>query len=138
MNFKLKLNKIDIFVIIIMTILSLVLSFCVFYLPKDDGKSVGVYVMGKKEYSLSLQTNTTIVLKQGEYDVENHTFPHLLGDLTIEIKDEKIRISDNVCPNKICVKQGWVSIPNVPITCAPNSVFIVIEDINYETPDIIM
>ena len=53
-------------------------------------------------------------------------------------KDEKIRILENECPNKICVNQGWVSIANIPITCAPNNVVIVIENVNSDTPDIIM
>ena len=138
MNFKLKANFWDIIITVFIIILSLILSVFFYFIPANSGDTVGVYVMGKLEYQLSLNEDTTLTLHKGEYNNEMHTFPHLLGDLTIEIKDEKVRILENECPNKICVNQGWVSIANIPITCAPNNVVIVIENVNSDTPDIIM
>ena len=61
-----------------------------------------------------------IVLKQEDYD-------KLLGDLIVLIDPEKgICISDVVCPNHTCVKQGWVKRVGYPVTCLPNGVYVII------------
>lgn len=42
----------------------------------------------------------------------------------VEIADGKIRISDADCPDQICVKTGWVSLPSQEIVCLPWHVVI--------------
>ena len=127
MNFKLKLAKIDIFIISILTVLSLVLGLFIYFVPKDSGKSVAIYIEGKMEYSLSLEEDQTLALHPGEYNKSTNTYPSLLGEMVIEIKDKSVRVEKEDSPLHVCSKQGWVSVPNFPVTCAPNYVVVVIE-----------
>ena len=43
-----------------------------------------------------------------------------LGDLNIEIKMGKARVSHSNCKNQYCVMQGWISHINQSILCVPN------------------
>ena len=132
MNFRLKFNKLDIVIITVLTVISLVLGLFIYLVPKDSGKSVSIYIKGQMEYSLPLDEDKTLTLHPGEYDRKNDTFPSLLGEMVIEIKDGRIRVEKEDSPLHVCSKQGWVSLPNFPITCAPNYVMVVIEsgDVN--------
>ena len=47
-----------------------------------------------------------------------------IGFLKIEIKNHKVRVLSSSCPNKICVKTGWLSTSNGYIACVPNGVLI--------------
>lgn len=44
---------------------------------------------------------------------------------TIEIRDQKVRMLSADCPDKRCVKMGFVQ--NVPIICLPNQVMVEIK-----------
>ncbi len=152
MNFKTKLTKIDILVIIITIALSLMLSFSVYFIPRNNGTNVAIYVMGKNEILLNLNNNKDIEvnLKQGDYrkiEIDNETdskityigyFTSITNTMSIEIINKKIRVSYTECPNRVCINQGWVSTPNVPITCTHNRVIAVIENVNEPNIDIIV
>jgi hypothetical protein len=60
-----------------------------------------------------------------------------LKHLIIEIKGKKVRVKDADCPNKLCVKQGWID--RGAIICLPNRVVIIIKNIkdNHKTIDAI-
>ncbi|MBF0566279.1 MAG: NusG domain II-containing protein [Nitrospirae bacterium] len=45
-----------------------------------------------------------------------------ISHMEIEIKDGKVRVADADCPNKLCVKQGWID--RGAIICLPNRVVI--------------
>ena len=47
---------------------------------------------------------------------------------TVEIKDGKIRVKEADCPDKVCVKTGWLSSSYMPIVCLPNHLVIEFED----------
>ena len=51
---------------------------------------------------------------------------------TIEIKDGKIRISAAECPDKTCVKSGWLSSSAMPVVCLPNHLVIEFANNNSE------
>ncbi len=44
------------------------------------------------------------------------------GITIIEIDNGKFSFKESSCPNKDCVKVGWVSLPNFPVICLPNKV----------------
>ena len=44
----------------------------------------------------------------------------------IEIGDEKVRIIEADCPDKLDVKQGWISSPRETIVCLPNKLVVMI------------
>ena len=51
---------------------------------------------------------------------------------TVEIKDGKIRVSEAECPDKTCVRTGWLSFSAMPIVCLPNHLIIEFADENSE------
>jgi len=62
----------------------------------------------------------------------NYTVKGTLGDVFIEVKDKRIRVEKETSPYNICSIQGWVQYANVPITCLPNHVVIVIQNATNE------
>lgn len=53
--------------------------------------------------------------------------PGPLGKSVVEIKNRKVRILSSPCPDKLCVKQGYISESGQVIICLPNRVVIKIE-----------
>lgn len=43
---------------------------------------------------------------------------------TIEIDKDKIRIIEAQCPDKTCIKKGYLTKDGLPIVCLPNHLFI--------------
>ncbi len=58
------------------------------------------------------------------------------GYNTIEVGNNRIRIKDSTCPDKICVKEGWISRVNQMTVCMPNRVYIKIVGQDTEIDDI--
>ena len=58
-------------------------------------------------------------------------YPLLNADMKILVsKEEGIKVDEEESPQKICSKQGWVSRVDTPVVCLPNSVYVIIMDIN--------
>jgi hypothetical protein len=58
-------------------------------------------------------------------------YPLLNADMTILVsKEEGIKVEEEESPQKICSKQGWVNRVDTPVVCLPNSVYVIIMDIN--------
>ena len=58
-------------------------------------------------------------------------YPLLNADMTILVsKSEGIKVEEEESPQKICSKQGWVNRVDVPVVCLPNSVYVIIMDVN--------
>lgn len=90
---------------------------------------------------LSPARNTVNIVRDGEvlysFDLtktEDTTFDIYYKDSknTIEIKDGKIRISAAECPDKTCVKSGWLSSSAIPVVCLPNHLVIEFANNNSE------
>ena len=90
---------------------------------------------------LSPARNTVNIVRDGEvlysFDLtktEDTTFDIYYKDSknTIEIKDGKIRISEAECPDKTCVKSGWLSSSAMPVVCLPNHLVIEFANNNSE------
>lgn len=78
-----------------------------------SGKKVIIMVDGQKIGDMSLNDVQKEIMMQG-----------LKGPFVFEIRDGKVRIKDSTCPNKLCVKMGWVSQEGQVVCCIPNSVFL--------------
>jgi hypothetical protein len=50
-----------------------------------------------------------------------------LGDSTLEMGENKVRLIHSPCPDLICVHMGWISKPGEMIICIPNRVVVRIE-----------
>jgi hypothetical protein len=44
--------------------------------------------------------------------------------MTFEVKSGKIRVSDSDCPNRVCMREGWIMNPGQSIVCLPNHVIV--------------
>ena len=122
----LKRNKWDLFILsfaIIFIIFIVVISNIITGSVNGDNKYVVISIDGKDKYKYKLNEDNTIELKKREY-------PTLLGDMIIEIKDEKVRVKKEESPKNYCSKQGWVSSVATPIVCLPNAVVITIIGVN--------
>lgn len=78
----------------------------------SQGLNVTVEIDGKPAYTFPINIDKTITVS-GPY-----------GDSVIEIKDKKVHIRETHCPNKLCVKQGWIS--NGAIVCLPNKIVVIV------------
>ena len=54
-----------------------------------------------------------------ETQVEGH-----IGSTRIQLLENKIRILESPCPDKDCVRQGWISRPGQILVCLPNRVLV--------------
>lgn len=87
---------------------------------------------------LNAPPKDTVVIKSNDkilYTIdlktaENKTFDIKCGGgvNTVEIKDGRIRVKDADCPDKVCVKTGWLSSSAIPIVCLPNYLVIEFKD----------
>lgn len=79
------------------------------FAPSDYNK-VLIRRDGEVLYSLDLskETNRTFVIPYGG------------SSNTIEIRDGRIRVLEAECPDKVCVRTGWLSSSAIPIVCLPN------------------
>lgn len=106
--------------IIIIAALFLVMSMLSIFLFK--GKTIGtianVYVDGECVYSVDLSIVTSAYTK--EIKTEN-------GANLLLIEPSRISISEADCPDKVCVKSGWISNSTAPIVCLPHRLVIKIE-----------
>ena len=50
------------------------------------------------------------------------------GSNTVEIKDGRIRVSEADCPDKTCVRMGWLDSSAMPIVCLPHDLVIAFTD----------
>ena len=57
-----------------------------------------------------------------------YTLKGKIGLAIVEIKGKRIRMLEAPCPDKICIKQGWIHKAGDTIICIPNQIYIFIED----------
>ncbi|NLU10015.1 MAG: NusG domain II-containing protein [Tepidanaerobacter acetatoxydans] len=55
------------------------------------------------------------------------TIPLAHGKSIVEINQNKVRMQYADCPDRDCVRQGWISRPGQMIVCLPNKLVIKIE-----------
>ncbi len=102
------MDKLIFLLLIILTVISfpLVKKFL------QPGNLVGITSDNKTAYVLSLDEAKTVTVKGAA------------GDSIIEIKNRKVRMKESSCPNKLCVRQGWID--SGAILCVPNRVVVTI------------
>ena len=136
-KFPLKFNVFDVIVGVIAILLSVVLIVINNSMFSNnvemENKVAYVYYdssLVRTVYLKDVEDVETVVLKKKDY-------PLLNDDMTILISKEKgIKVEEEKSPQKICSKQGWVSRVDVPVVCLPNSVYVIISDINQVDIDI--
>lgn len=113
------MTKWDKYLIILVLLLSLVGIFFVKYYSATAGeKYISVQVDGKEVKKISFGAN--MVGKTIDIETE-------FGYNKIEIGDEKVRVIEADCPDKLDVKQGWISTQGEIIVCLPNRMVVEIK-----------
>ena len=113
--------------------LVLVTAACLLYLlvldksPQDYVAEI--YQDGRLIYSIPLNAaqNTYTLDVEGEAGGHNH----------IEIRHGSIGITWADCPDKLCVRQGYIHNASIPITCLPNSLVIRLNPVRESVSDTI-
>jgi len=107
------MNKKDLLVLsIIFLIISLVYIISSFHSTRGD--TVLIQVDGKDFLRLSLSENKIIAVPGP-------------GVSIIEIKDGRVRMLSSPCPDKLCIKEGYIDKAGQVIICIPNRIVIKIE-----------
>ena len=105
------MNKNDIKLILILLLL-ISLSLIIINKTKKEGITAIVYYENKEILKIDMNLDK-------EYTVQG-----LLGDVIIEVKENKIRVKKENSPNHICSKEGYISDSTKPLICLPNKVVI--------------
>ena len=132
-KFELKFNLFDVVIGIVSVVLALSLllvnSFVFSNKVSIDDKVAFIYVESIKEkevYFKDLKDDEVVSITLLKED-----YPSLIDDMVILVsREEGIKVEEEKSPQKICSKQGWVKRVDVPVVCLPNSVYVIIMDIN--------
>lgn len=124
------MKKLDYIVIIGLIIVSLLSSGIILYSSarnKYQSQYVEISVKGKlyKKIIFNSSTEETIDIKTD------------LGENIVRISKGKVKILDADCPDKVCVKDGYIDKPGQLLVCLPHKVVVEIKGIkNAETDDV--
>lgn len=102
-----RISKID------LTVTVLLLAVSVFFMTDRGGGA-------KKLYLISAGGKKQIEMKPDLIKLDG-------GDVLIEVTAEGARFIESDCPNKICIKHGWVTGCSDTAVCVPNKYALVIE-----------
>jgi hypothetical protein len=78
-----------------------------------ESQTVIIDADGKPAYILPLDEDRTISIEGPE------------GKTIVVIQSKKVCISDSPCPNRLCIKQGWID--RGALVCLPNNVIVTIQ-----------
>lgn len=83
--------------------------------PANGAVEVVIEVNGQTTEQFLLSS-----LTPGEY----RRIQGMLGYSLLEGGDNKVRMVESPCPDKICMGMGWISHPGESIVCIPNRVVV--------------
>ena len=94
--------------------------------------SVGLFFILTEKKGISnacvcVYYNDRCILKKPLKETGTYFVNGNCGGLTIEILNYHVRVKESSCPNKVCVKQGFISSMGQQIICVPNGIVIQIE-----------
>lgn len=101
-----------------LAVVCVVLSVCLWVLPREGGTVANVYVDGARVYSVDLST----VTEPYQQVIET---PY--GTNTLAIERGRIRVIDADCRGDDCVQAGWLTRAGQPIVCLPHRLVVRIE-----------
>ena len=111
------LNKADFIVIISFVLLAIASYFVINNTTNETVKTAVIYKDNKEVASILLtsQNEGKVINIDGKYP------------LKAVVKDGKIGVEDATCPDKLCVKQGFIGRNGEMIVCLPNDTYIKVE-----------
>jgi hypothetical protein len=121
-----KLKKLDYVVILILTLFTIAsfIGTILYSNKKYNEIYVEIEVDGKLYKKVPLENHEEIIkIESAE------------GTNIIEITQGKVHVEDANCPDKVCVKDGFISKPGQILVCLPNRVLIQIKGQNDDIID---
>lgn len=107
--------------------------------------AAGFAAGGGTETEADATSATAVVSRDGEIvqtiGLSDESGPETLlledarGSNLVEIDGGRIRVADADCPERVCVRSGWIERPGQIIACVPHGLTIVIEREGEEAPD---
>ncbi|MDR1782620.1 MAG: NusG domain II-containing protein [Bacilli bacterium] len=118
---KLKLNKLDILLTIIISILGIILIFLSFKYTHISGDKVAeVYYKNKLVYTFDLSSKGN-----DSFEIQAAN-----GPVKIIKEDDHVRVVEENSKRHLCSLQGWSDETLAPIVCLPNELYIKIEGVD--------
>jgi len=114
------MNKNDIKLVLI-----LILIISLFFLFKNRNDSNGNVAT---VYYNDDVIKTILLSEDGIYTVDGYN-----GDVVMEVKDNKIRVIEEISKRNLCSKQGYGNI----IVCLPNKIVIKVENVDNELDGVV-
>jgi len=99
-------------------VICVVLSICLWVIPRSGGSVANVYVDGEKVYSVDIDK----VTEPFEKVIET---PY--GTNTLAIEKGRIRVVEADCQGRDCVKAGWLTHTGQPLVCLPHHLVVRVE-----------
>ena len=84
----------------------------IFFVFQHKGNQTIIWYNGKEFGEFSLAADRIIAVDK---------------KISIQIKNNKVRVIENTCPNKICIAQGEISREGAVIVCIPNKLLVEIK-----------
>lgn len=107
------MNKSDIKLLILLLSIALISFLLIkFNQKKDDNLKAIVYYEDREILTINMNINNI-------YTVNGY-----LGPVVIVVENKKIAVKEEISPNNLCSKQGFVSNSMTPIICLPNKIII--------------
>lgn len=97
----------------------LVCSLIFVFMPKKNGSYAVISLNGETVMKRSLSDEGTFTVPQ-------------IPNMVFEIADGGVRVADSDCPDKICVKTGFVRHEGMSAVCMPNRVIVTVEGTDEE------
>jgi hypothetical protein len=74
-----------------------------------------IYQTGRLVTTQPLDRDTTIILSDN------------VARVRVEVSVGRVRVAESNCPNRLCVRTGWVSRAGRTIVCVPNRVLVLLQ-----------
>ncbi len=88
--------------------------------PTEEAKGTWVAIIHRSKVAQWFDSGV-----DGEYTITGD-----YGEMVVEVKDGKWHVGEVECPNHTCEGMGWDDGTSImPITCIPNNIMIVTQDV---------
>lgn len=125
---KMFYKKSDFLIIAAIILISLAAWAAFMLLTEKDNLYAQIYLNNKLVKIVNLTT-----AQNGFFSVEGKP------DVVFEIKDGKIRFYESSCPDKICIRTGFLDRNRQSAACLPNKMILkIVSEKNTDDPDVIV
>ena len=117
MKLSLKPNKHDIFVGSFLLVFLVVLIISLTTMKSSNDTQVYVKYDGQIVHTMDLTEDEVFIMHKEEYK-------NLQGDFEVTVKDGKVSITKNTCPQDFCKHLGEIDSKGYSLICSPNRVVV--------------